>query len=518
MRGRRSGRRARPKVVAVLIALAVLLAGCGGGDQEGTEPGASDGARVSVAVAFVPRAGLAVDSDDSFLLTKVGALESLLRAGADGIPEPSLALTWEQVEPRVWEFALRPGVAFHDGAPLTADAVVTAVDHITSVPTPPRAINGIGLAATAVDELTVRLTTTDPDPILPLRLSSPPTGILSPAAYASTPPQPTGTGTGPFVLQSVQPGSGATLARNADYWGGEVRLEGADVVFLPEAATRTAALLASDIDIAENLPPTSLAELEQADGLELLQYDAPRTTSMYTSLASAPLADPRVREALELAIDRPALVASVLESTGEPASSVFGGAVPWGQTAPPPAADPAAARALLEEAGHGAGSPLSLRLWTYSARPELPGLATAIQGMLAEAGVQTEIRIADYATLEPEVLAGNYDLFLLSRSYLTDFPDAGGYLRSDYTCEGSYNLNGYCSAEYDALVGQLAGTVAADARQDLFVQAADLLARDHVGVPLLHTGSITGVRESIEGFDPDPLERFLLTPELTVGS
>lgn len=75
--------------------------------------------------------------------------------------------------------------------------------------------------------------------------------------------------------------------------------------------------------------------------------------------------------------------------------------------------------------------------------------------MLAKAGVTATIRVAAYAAVEPDVLAGNFDLFILSRSYLTDTNDPGGFLASDFGCKGSYNLNNYCDAELDALIGQL---------------------------------------------------------------
>jgi peptide/nickel transport system substrate-binding protein len=510
-----STRSGRPRV-ALLVAVALLLTACGQGSDP--EQGAAGGGRLSVGVGFVPDAGYAIDTDDAFFLTRVGMAETLVRAGVDGVAKPGLALSWEQVDPVTWEFALRPDVRFQDGAAFDAAAVVTAVDYVTGVPSPPRSVAGAGLGAVAVDDLTVKITTAAPDPVLPLRMSTPNLGMLSPAAYQATPPAVLGTGTGPFTIVEINAGSGVRLVRHQGYWGPIAQLAEAEIRFLPDAAARTTALVAGDVDIAQNVPPTSLAELQAADGISADQVTTPRVTSMYTSLADGPLADERVREALELAVDRPALVASVLEGTGQPAREVFGEAVAWGATEQPPGADPAAARALLQQAGYGPDQPLSLRLWAYPERPELPDLATAISGMLEQAGVQTTIRIAEYGTLEPDVLAGNYDLLLLSRSYLTDFPDASSYLRSDFTCEGSYNLNGYCSPEYDALVDRLASTTEPQARIELFEQAADLLARDNVGVPLVHTGAITGLRDTVDGYAADPLERSLLTSEISIRS
>lgn len=212
-------------------------------------------------------------------------------------------------------------------------------------------------------------------------------------------------------------------------------------------------------------------------------------------------------------VDRPALAEQVLEGAAVPASEVFGPGAPWGSTERPPSADPEAARRLLAEAGYGPDRPLSLQLWTYPARQELPILATAVQQMLAAAGIDTTIRVAEYSTLEPDVLAGAHDLFVLSRSYLTDIPDAAGFLGSDYSCAGAYNLNRYCSAEFDQILTELGSVSDPAQRQELFRVAADQLTTDVAGIPLAHSRSTVALR-GVTGFVPDPLEKTLLTPQL----
>jgi peptide/nickel transport system substrate-binding protein len=221
--------------------------------------------------------------------------------------------------------------------------------------------------------------------------------------------------------------------------------------------------------------------------------------------------------AIELAIDRPALAAQVLGGSATAASDVFGAGVSWGNAAIPPGADPGAAARLLAQAGYGPGKPLTLRLWTYPARAELPTLATAVQAMLKTAGIEATIRVAEYNTVESDVLAGRYDLFLLSRSYLTDIPDAAGFLSSDYTCAGSYNLDRYCSPAFDALVGSLSRAADPTQRQQIFRAAAQQLNHDIVGVPLVHSQARVGMR-NVTGFVPDPQEHYLLTPQLARAS
>ncbi|SNT48143.1 peptide/nickel transport system substrate-binding protein [Rhodococcoides kyotonense] len=354
-------------LVACACVSALVATACLSSRSSSSEPGT-----LAIATSFQPRTGLAIDTDDAFLLSKIGVAEPSVRAGIDGIPTAALATEWSRVDNTTWEFRLRPGVTFQDGSPLDAAAVVTALDYVTSVVSPPRAVEGVGIVATAQGDDTVRVTTREPDPILPLRLSSPNAAILSPAAYTSTPPNPMGTGTGPFVLTGNVSGTRAQLTANDSYWDSRPALNSVTVEFISDASSRSSALLAGDVDIAENLPPSSMNDLEARDDLNVFSYAAPRTISMFTNFNNPALADPRVREALERAVDKQMIVDSILEGAGEPATEVFGPAVAWGSNETPEAPSPDYAKALLSEAGFTESNPLELRLWTYGNGPSSP--------------------------------------------------------------------------------------------------------------------------------------------------
>ncbi len=496
---------ARWRLVVVVLA---LVAGCGVGES------GSDG-MLRVAVSFPPRAGLAIDTDDAFLLTKLGAVETLVRADVNGEAQPLLAESWTRDDPLTWTFRLRGGVEFQDGSPLTAEAVAASLRYVASSATPPRGLAGLELTAEPIDEQTVRVATDVPDPIVPLRLSSPNTGILAPSAYeGSGPPNALGTGTGPFQIVEYVTDQRIVLERFDGYWGTAASLAHVEVALLPDPASRVAALQAGEVDIAEGVPPAQLPVLRDLAGVRLEIYDIPRTTTLYVNTSGGATADLAVRRAIDLAVDRKALAEAILEGAATPAAGYFGPAVPWDPNTEAALPDPEAARQLLADAGYEPGQ---LRLWTYPARAELPELATVVQQMLAEAGIDTEIRVAEYNTLEPELLAGDYDLFLLSRSHFTDIPDAGAFLRSDFTCDGSYNLNRYCSPALDALLATLADADDPDARREVFVRAAQLLTDDVVGVPLLHDQARVALSDKVVGFVPDPLEQRLLTPELGIS-
>ncbi|MCE0763802.1 ABC transporter substrate-binding protein [Pseudonocardia kujensis] len=506
-------RRLRARPVVALAVLLGLVTACGSGAGPSGTP-VPDG-ELRLAAQFAPRSGYAMDTDDAFVVAQLGSAETLVEAGPDGTPQPGLATSWAQTaDPRTWRITLRPGVTFHDGTPLTPAAVVTALSWVAGVTAPPRAVKGIGLRAAEDGPSAVTVTTTAPDPILPLRLSSVNTAILAPSAYTGGPPAVVGTGTGPMRLVATDGTQSATLERNEAYWGGRPQLAKVSVRYVTDPAARALALRAGDVDVAQGLPESALLEFTPGSGYDDRTVAAPRTVSLKLNQSAAPFSDVRVRRAVAKAIDRTALAEQALAGSALPASELFGPAVAWGSQDPPPAPDLQGAKDLLAQAGYGPERPLTVRLQTYPNRPELPTLATAVQGMLREVGVDAQIRIGEYGPQEPELLAGRYDMFLLSRNYLTDVPDPGSTLVTDYSCAGSYNIDRYCSGEYDALLAPLATTADPAQRQEVFRAAAAKLTADAVGLPLVHSQE-NAVAKGVAGFAVDPLAKSLITPELT---
>ena len=118
------------------MALALAVAGCGTFDSAAS----SNPDRLVISLQFAPRANYALETDDAFVLSQVGCLETLVRYNAEsGELEPMLATAWKQTEPTAWDFTLRQGVTFQDGSPLTAQSVVGALQHVLDAQAPPRA-------------------------------------------------------------------------------------------------------------------------------------------------------------------------------------------------------------------------------------------------------------------------------------------------------------------------------------------------------------------------------------------
>src|SRR5918997_2817152 len=194
--------RPRCTLLATAVTVLALVAACGQGAGAPSGTPLPDG-ELRIAAQFSPRAGYAIDTDDAFILTQLGATEALTSAAADGQVRPALAESWSQIDPLTWRFVLRSGVTFHDGTPVTPAAVVTALGYVAGGAAPPRALRGLGLTVVEDGPDAVRIATARPDPILPLRMSSPNAVILAPSAFAGGAPSVIGTGTGPMRLTAV---------------------------------------------------------------------------------------------------------------------------------------------------------------------------------------------------------------------------------------------------------------------------------------------------------------------------
>ncbi|MEM7339942.1 MAG: ABC transporter substrate-binding protein [Actinomycetota bacterium] len=533
-------------LLAIILALALFAAACGSDEEaadtesdaetEVTEEDAVDsdaeaeteteadsdeamaddeaGANVlRVGLQFGPDAGLAIESDDASILRKAAVIEGLVSSDASGQPVPALAESWERIDDTTWEFALRSGVVFHDGSAFDASAVETAIAYISGVAAPPRSLGGLVLTTEIVDDQTVRIITSDPDPILPLRLSSRSMGILAPAAYDSEPTEPWGTG--PFAVSDFSPPDSLTVERFDDYWGDTALLDGAEFRFLPDAGSRAAAIRADELDVVDGIAIADLQAVEDEADVDLIRFSLPRTASLYANTASGAMSDPAVRQAVSLAIDEDAIADGLLEGQFAPARGYFGEENDWAPQGDPDPADAAEQAAALLEGVDEANR--SINIWTYGSRPELADIATVAQAQLEAVGFDVEIEVGEYTPLEERVFAGEHDLFLGSRGYYFDIADAGAVLTSDFTCDGGYNLNRYCSADFDSIITELSLADSVEDRQTLFAQAAQVLADEYIGFPLVHDRARYAARTDVQGLVIDPFETTILTPQVSIG-
>lgn len=322
---------------------------------------------------------------------------------------PGLALSWTALDPTTWEFRLRPGVSFHNGEPFTAEAVKFSLDRVLDPAAHAPTLSYISTVAgvDVVDGLTVRIRTEGPDALLPTRMSRYPAYIVPPgyvarvgsAAFARQP-----VGTGAYRVTEFVPDDHVTLEANAGYWRGKPAIDRVVWRTIPEATARVAALMAGEVQLIEGVPVELAPALAADPDLDLVQAKGGLTVYLGLKMADKPLDDPRVRQALSLAIDRPTIVAGLLQGFATP-SGTQAGPFDFGYKAEPvPPYDPARARALLAEAGYPNG--FSIRMQVPRHYANSAELGQVIAQEFAAIGVNAALDVPEWSVYSQQVPAG----------------------------------------------------------------------------------------------------------------
>jgi len=473
------------------------------------------GGQIAMDENLPPPAGWALETDASNPLMRAGCLEALTRIDFDGSLKPSLAVSWKQASPTVWEFTLRDNVSFQNGQKVDAQAVAETLTHALKVQVPSRSFSPkLIQSVEAAGPNLVRVTTTEPSVVLPIRMSSPNTGILAPSAFQDGKVNLLGTCTGPFTITEATPLS-LKLKRNDAYWGGRPHIAEATIRFLPDGNVRVTQVRTGEAQIARNIPPTSIATLRSVRNVRVERVPVTRTTALYLNNKKGPLATVKVRQAIQAALDTAGIAEAVYEGTARAAIGPFAPGEPWAPKTKPVSFDPEHAKALLRDAGV---KPEDLRfeLVTYVERTELKDGAAIVQERLKQIGINVNIRIIKSAAMEPDVLAGRYEMAIVSRSHMSDVADPISFFEADYACGGAYNLSQYCQPEVDAEIKKAGVTADVDARNAIYARLAQRLQDEAVDVFLIHEEAIDAISNAVKNYRVHPLNHYALTPQLSL--
>jgi peptide/nickel transport system substrate-binding protein len=294
--------------------------------------------------------------------------DPLVFRGPDGALVPGLATEWATTDATHWRFTLRKDVTFSNGEAFDADDVVYTVDRVLAPETksPTRSNFSTVSAVRAVDPSTVEFTTTAPDPLLPQRLTQTSlSSLIVPKdyleAHGGAVPEDAPVGTGPYTLDEWVKDDHVTLSARSGYWGDDTfwpnGTKPTRVTWrpVPEAAARVAALRNGEADLVTTVPPELAATLSgDAVAIQALADTAFFVTINTESVPA--FRDARVRQALNYAVDKGAIVTNILSGAGEAIPvTIAQGSVGFPNDLGPYPFDPERARQLLAEAGHAGG-------------------------------------------------------------------------------------------------------------------------------------------------------------------
>lgn len=315
----------------------------------------------------------------------------LSKADAPSVLMPGLATSWavDAKDKTKWVFKLRPGVKFHDGTPVTADAIVWNVDKVLNKDAVHFDASQVGVTASRmptlrsarkVDDLTVELTTSEPDSFLPINLTN--LFMASPAHWQKKFDAATGatpadkakaawtafaadpSGSGPFRVTRFSARERLELAANKGYWDPKrtPKIDKVVLIPMPEANARTAALLGGQVDWIEAPAPDAMAQITQR-GFKIYSNAQPHVWPWQLSFAEgSPWLDKRVRQAANLCVDRGGLKQLLNGMMAEPKGVVAPGHPWWGNPKFDIKYDTKAAQALMTQAGWSAAKPLKVKV------------------------------------------------------------------------------------------------------------------------------------------------------------
>ncbi|SOY89427.1 ABC transporter substrate-binding protein [Cupriavidus taiwanensis] len=436
--------------------------------------------------------------------------DSLTKMDPDSRIIPGLAESWKLVNNLTWEFKIRKGVKFHDGTELTAEDVIWSLDRPATIQNSPGKFDVYTKAIVnkkIIDKHTIQLTTSQPYPLMLNDLTSifivqkKATQGLGSDDFA----QGKGMiGTGPFKFVSYARDDRVELVRNNDYWGNKPAWDKVTLRFIPNPATRLAALLSGDVQAIENVPTPDLPKVRNDPKLAFfskishrviyLYFDAKRDKSPYVTtkegapLDKNPLKDTRVRNAISMAINRQGIKDRLMEGLSEPTNNLvpptlFG----YNPNLKTVKYDPEGAKKLLAEAGFPNG--FGVTLHTPNNRyVNDEKIAQTIAQNLTRIGIATKVEGMPMATYSSKGIKHEWSFGLLGWGAQTG--EVSSPLRALLACEdskkgfGTTNWGEYCNPKMDVVLEKALSTVDDTERSKLLQEATAIAINDGGIIPI----------------------------------
>lgn len=519
------GKPHRAAVVGILMSLSMLLAACAPAGDDGTDPQATSTTAAgtesqTISFQLYQRATHmsplhSVQGADHFAaFTQFLSLITFV----DGEYVERLAESWETEDNQHYTFVLNEA-QWSDGTPITSDDVKFSLERYLN----PQAasvwagyLSGIEGSADlaegatelsgfeAIDDKTFEITLSDPNPAFLANLTE--IGIIPKSVYESVPADQMN---GHALFYEPTVGSGAYLFSK---WIDDDTLEfvknpnalyqaQADRLILKYLSgdVAVAQVQTGEVDIAE-VPATEVDELASA-GIKTITHPGTRVMTLHTSMPSGKLADRRVRQAIMYAIDREAIIDSVLAGKGRTVGSMMF-QPDWAQSPDQNdyAYDPEKAKELLAEADWDASTEVNLDI--VPGQADRDAVVRIIVGQLQEAGINAVIRQHQAADLTNYV--NNYELDLLITPYTQTVPEPSG-LNSRLMCAtrtpNGPNITGYCNEDLDRLLLEGAAAVEQDQRAEIYQEVTKILNEEVVQFPLYVADLNAATTETIQGYD-----------------
>ncbi|MBV9133496.1 MAG: ABC transporter substrate-binding protein [Chloroflexi bacterium] len=437
------------------------------------------------------------------IITTFPCLNFLARVSADGVPQPELATSWTpSADTKTWTFQLRQGVKFHDGSAFNADAVVATYRRLADKSTGSTAASTLNFlppdGIEKVDDYTVVFHLSRAQADFPYYTYIYQAGIL-PANWSgdwATSP----IGTGPFKMTGYNAGQGSTYVRNESYWEtGLPYLDGIDIKIWQDPSGELTALQSGASDMMALTPYDALDDIRKNPNLQVQSSRSASYDAMHMRVDIAPFDNPKVRQALALALNRQDVLNIVLGQDGgdlandQPVAPILRDHVDVGMKSQ----DINQAKQLLAEAGHPNGFEFDLP--THNGAEWLKNWALTLQQAFAPLGVKANLVVETsqvYYTHWTTVTTGVTEW--ASRSTASEI------LNSAYRTGVNWNSAHWSNTAFDSALDQLDATVDLNKRKELMLTLEKALSDEVPAIITYARSSPRGLSKRVQGMSQDP--------------
>ncbi|AMO86910.1 peptide/nickel transport system substrate-binding protein/oligopeptide transport system substrate-binding protein [Solibacillus kalamii] len=523
----------------MLLIMSLFLAACGADDAEtsssetnndsstNTDSNTTDNSSSSTPQVLVFGRGAdsvsldpgIVTDGESFKVTQ-NVFETLLNFGEqDTTINPGLAKEWEVSEDGLtYTFQLQEGVKFHDGTDFNADAVIKNINRWKGGKEEDfYYFNSMFKAegediikdVTAEGDHTVVFTLSRPQAPFLKNLAMSPFGIGSPTAFEAAGDKfgDNPVGTGPFKFTDWKRNDSITIEKFEDYWQeGLPKLDKVIFRSIPDNSARLNELMAGNIDLADGINPSDGKTVEGDSTLQLIERPSMNIGYLGLTNTRAPFDNKLVRQAVNYAIDKQAIVDAFFEGRAEVAANPMPSSISgYNDAISPYPYDPEKAKSLLAEAGYDGKE---IELWAMPVpRPYMPDgakVAEVIQKNLEDVGIPSKIVTFEWATYLEKAKNGEADAFMLG--WTGDNGDADNFIYTllDKDNIGSNNYAFYSNEEVHELLIQAQSETDENVRNELYKKAQEIIHDDAPWVPLAHSTPLLAAKAGVKDFKPHP--------------
>ncbi|MFB2837414.1 ABC transporter substrate-binding protein [Floridanema evergladense] len=449
--------------------------------------------------------------------------------------QPSLATSWSvSADGKTWTFKLRPGVKFHDGTNFDAEAVKFNVERWWDAKNP-NSYRNAGKSYEiwqqifggfkgdpnsllqdfkVVDKSTIQFVLKQPFAAFPAAIGSGFFGIASPTAIKKAganygTPNSLAVGTGPFIFKEWRTGDRVTLANNPNYWQkGFPKTNQLVIRFITDPAARLAQLRAGQIDFTVDLAPDQIKEIQSDRNLDAVPRPSFNVGYLALNTSYKPLSDVRVRQAIDLAIDKQQIVQAFWGDLGENSPHFIPSILSWAQsknlTKTQP--NPQKAKQLLTQAGYPNG--FDLELWYMPvSRPYFPTpkpIAEAFAADLSAIGIRVKLNTKDWAAyIADRKKSPGFQAFMLG--WTADYGDPDSFYYPHFGPGGTVDIGGWKNDKVIQLLNQGRATGDKAARAKIYAQIDEILSQEVVRLPIVHSQPLLAKRKNVQGWIPSPL-------------